>query len=57
VKQRFIEWLEHRTGLETALKSFFNEEIPASSGWRQLADCCRGAPHGPGAALGHILYL
>jgi len=32
----FIDWLEHRTGLETAVKSFLYEEIPASSGWAQI---------------------
>ncbi len=31
-----IEWVEHRTGLETAIKSFLYEEIPASSGWHQV---------------------
>jgi ubiquinol-cytochrome c reductase cytochrome b subunit len=30
------EWLEHRTGIETAVKNFLYEEIPASSGWRQV---------------------
>ena len=32
----FIDWLEHRTGLETAVKSFLYEEIPASSGWPHI---------------------
>jgi len=31
-----VDWLEHRTGLETAVKSFLYEDIPASSGWRQV---------------------
>jgi quinol-cytochrome oxidoreductase complex cytochrome b subunit len=31
-----IDWLEHRTGLETAFKEFLYEEIPASSGWHQI---------------------
>src|SRR5947208_3094400 len=31
-----IDWLEHRTGLETAIKDFLYEEIPASSGWHQI---------------------
>ncbi len=31
-----IDWLEHRTGLETAIKSFLYEDIPASSGWHQV---------------------
>lgn len=34
--RRIIDWLEHRTGVETALKSFLYEDIPASSGWRQV---------------------
>ena len=29
-----LDWLEHRTGVETAVKSFLYEEIPASTGWR-----------------------
>ena len=31
-----IDWLEHRTGLETAIKNFLYEDIPASSGWHQI---------------------
>jgi ubiquinol-cytochrome c reductase cytochrome b subunit len=31
-----LNWLEHRTGVETAIKSFLYEEIPASSGWHQI---------------------
>jgi len=31
-----LEWLEHRTGVETAVKNFLYEDIPASSGWRQV---------------------
>jgi ubiquinol-cytochrome c reductase cytochrome b subunit len=34
--QRLAEWLDHRTGLETAIKSFLYENIPASSGWHQV---------------------
>src|SRR5947209_20367252 len=34
--RRVIDWLEHRTGLETAVKDFLYEEIPASSGWHQI---------------------
>jgi ubiquinol-cytochrome c reductase cytochrome b subunit len=34
--RKLIDWLEHRTGLETAVKSFLYEEIPASSGWPQV---------------------
>ena len=30
------EWLEHRTGLETLVRNFLYEEIPASSGWHQV---------------------
>src|SRR3954453_4104378 len=29
-------WLEHRTGIQTAVRSFLYEEIPASSGWHQV---------------------
>ncbi|HTB20518.1 MAG TPA: cytochrome b N-terminal domain-containing protein [Bryobacteraceae bacterium] len=31
-----IDWLEHRTGVESAVKSFLYEEIPASAGWHQI---------------------
>lgn len=31
-----VDWLEHRTGLETAIKEFLYEDIPASSGWHQV---------------------
>lgn len=31
-----IDWLEHRTGLETALRHFLYEDIPASAGWHQV---------------------
>lgn len=34
--QRVIHWIEYRTGLETAMKNFLYEEIPASSGWHQV---------------------
>jgi len=30
------EWLDHRTGLQTAIRQFLYEEIPASSGWHQV---------------------
>src|SRR6202050_1150153 len=33
---QFIEALDHRTGLHTALRQFLYEEIPASSGWHQV---------------------
>src|SRR5579862_5673472 len=31
-----IDWLEHRTGIESAVKNFLYEEIPASAGWHQI---------------------
>jgi ubiquinol-cytochrome c reductase cytochrome b subunit len=31
-----IEWLEHRTGIQTIIKDFLYEDIPASSGWHQV---------------------
>jgi ubiquinol-cytochrome c reductase cytochrome b subunit len=34
--RRAVEWLESRTGIETAIKNFLYEEVPASSGWRQV---------------------
>jgi ubiquinol-cytochrome c reductase cytochrome b subunit len=34
--RKIIDWLEHRTGIHTAVKSFLYEEIPASSGWHQV---------------------
>ncbi|MGH9627712.1 MAG: cytochrome b N-terminal domain-containing protein [Bryobacteraceae bacterium] len=36
MKRRVIDWLEHRTGLESAIKNFLYEDIPASSGWHQV---------------------
>jgi ubiquinol-cytochrome c reductase cytochrome b subunit len=33
--RKLIDWLEHRTGIETAVRSFLYEDIPASSGWHQ----------------------
>jgi ubiquinol-cytochrome c reductase cytochrome b subunit len=35
-QRRLVDWIEHRTGLETAVKNFLLEEIPASSGWHQV---------------------
>jgi ubiquinol-cytochrome c reductase cytochrome b subunit len=32
----FSEWLDHRTGVQTAVRQFLLEEIPASSGWQQV---------------------
>ena len=36
MNRRVIDWLETRTGLETAVRSFLYEDIPASSGWHQI---------------------
>jgi ubiquinol-cytochrome c reductase cytochrome b subunit len=33
---RLNEWVDQRTGLPTAIRNFLYEEIPASSGWRQV---------------------
>lgn len=30
------QWLDHRTGLPQTVRHFFDEEIPASSGWHQV---------------------
>jgi len=34
--RKLIDWLEHRTGIETTIKNFLYEEIPASAGWHQV---------------------
>ena len=34
--RKIIDWLENRTGLETAIQNFLYEDIPASSGWHQI---------------------
>jgi len=34
--QQLAVWLDHRTGIETAVKNFLYENIPASSGWHQV---------------------
>ena len=34
--RRIVEWLEERTGVPSAVQRFFNEDIPDSSGWRQV---------------------
>jgi ubiquinol-cytochrome c reductase cytochrome b subunit len=34
--RKIIDWLEHRTGLESAVKNFLYEDIPASAGWHQI---------------------
>ena len=36
LQRRLVDWIEHRTGLESAIKNFLFEEIPASSGWHQV---------------------
>jgi ubiquinol-cytochrome c reductase cytochrome b subunit len=36
MRRRILDWLEHRTGIETAVKNFLYEDIPASSGWHQV---------------------
>ena len=33
---RVREWLDQRTGVQTAVRHFLYEEIPASSGWHQV---------------------
>lgn len=34
--RRLLDWLEERTGIESAVRRFLDEEIPASSGWPQV---------------------
>src|SRR5262249_44331275 len=34
--ERVSDWADHRTGIETAIRNFLYEEIPASSGWHQV---------------------
>lgn len=34
--QEILNWLDDRTGLVSGVKSFFDEKIPASSGWHQV---------------------
>ncbi len=34
--QNLSEWLENRTGMQTAVHHFLYEDIPASSGWHQV---------------------
>jgi ubiquinol-cytochrome c reductase cytochrome b subunit len=36
LQRRLVDWIEHRTGLESTVKNFLFEEIPASSGWHQV---------------------
>ena len=33
---RVSNWLDHRTGMQTAIRQFLYEDIPASSGWHQV---------------------
>jgi ubiquinol-cytochrome c reductase cytochrome b subunit len=33
---RAVDWIEHRTGLKSALHQFLFEDIPASTGWPQV---------------------
>ena len=35
-KRRILDWFDHRTGIETAIRNFLYEEIPGSSGWHQV---------------------
>lgn len=34
--RKILDWLEHRTGVESAVRDFLYEDIPASSGWHQI---------------------
>jgi ubiquinol-cytochrome c reductase cytochrome b subunit len=34
--RRLLDWLENRTGLESGIRTFLYEDIPASSGWYQV---------------------
>jgi len=34
--QAIANWLEHRTGINTIMRRALYEEIPGSSGWRQV---------------------
>jgi len=36
LRDKVVSWLDHRTGVETAIRNFLYEEIPASSGWRHV---------------------
>src|SRR5207302_6941730 len=36
LREKIVSWLDHRTGVETAVHNFLYEEIPASSGWRHV---------------------
>lgn len=34
--RKTVEWIDDRTGFETAVRKFLTEEIPASAGWAQV---------------------
>ena len=34
--RKIVDWVENRTGLESAITHFLYEDIPASSGWHQV---------------------
>ena len=36
LKRRLFAWLDHRTGVESAIRDFLYEDIPGSSGWHQV---------------------
>lgn len=36
MRRQVMDWLEERTGLETAVNHFLYEDIPASAGWHQV---------------------
>ena len=36
VMRSMIEWLDHRTGIPTAIEEFLQEDIPNSAGWHQV---------------------
>jgi ubiquinol-cytochrome c reductase cytochrome b subunit len=36
MRRRILDWLDHRTGVETAVRNFLFEDIPASAGWHQV---------------------
>src|SRR5215469_9920323 len=36
LRDQVVTWLDNRTGVETAIKNFLYEEIPASSGWHHV---------------------
>ncbi|MDQ6704612.1 MAG: cytochrome b/b6 domain-containing protein, partial [Acidobacteriota bacterium] len=36
LRGKVIAWLDHRTGIESGIRKFLYEDIPASSGWHQV---------------------